>query len=211
MGFKGSGKDSTANVLNEYGFVSLSFAETLKQCLSVIFGWDIELLNGHTKESRIWRDQVDNWWSERLGIPDFTPRKALTMIGTDLFRKHFDEMIWIYSLCNKINSITSDVVITDIRFKNEYNVIMSYDNAQVYRVKREQPDWEDIGYLASLGDEDAIRKMEQLDVHVSEWEWLSCPVNDVIDNSGSFAQLAVEVERVLRNSNQNNTRFDPNS
>lgn len=200
MGFKGSGKDSTANILNEYGYDSLSFAETLKECLCVIFGWDIEMINGHTKESRVWRDQVDVWWSERLGIPDFTPRKAMTMVGTDLFRKHFNEMIWIYALSNKINKSTSDIVVTDIRFKNEYNMIASYDNSKVFRVRRDTPDWEDTGYLASTGDEAAIAEMEKLEIHESEWDWLSCQAHDEISNTGSFTQLAMEVERVLTKS-----------
>lgn len=200
MGFKGCGKDSTANILNEYGYDPLSFAETLKECLCAIFGWDIEMLNGHTKESRIWRDQVDKWWSERLGIPDFTPRKAMTMVGTDLFRKHFNEMIWIYALSNKINKSTSDIVVTDIRFKNEYNMIASYDSSKIFRVRRDTPVWEDTGYLASTGDVHAIEEMKRLEIHESEWDWLSCQEHDVISNTCSFTQLAMEVERVLGKS-----------
>ena len=37
MGFKGSGKDTVANILSEYDYSILSYAETLKQCLCVIF------------------------------------------------------------------------------------------------------------------------------------------------------------------------------
>ena len=65
-GFQGSGKDTIADYLqNIYGFKRDSFASTLKDAVSSVFGWDRELLEGRTKESRAWREQVDAWWSER--------------------------------------------------------------------------------------------------------------------------------------------------
>ena len=88
-GFIGSGKDTIADYLvTEFGFKRLSFAGTLKDAVAAIFGWDRDLIDGTTKESRIWRDQVDQWWSDRLGIPNLTPRYILQHIGTDVFRNH---------------------------------------------------------------------------------------------------------------------------
>lgn len=200
MGFKGSGKDTVANILSEYGYTSISYAETLKQCLCVIFDWDIEMINGHTPESRVWRDQVDHWWAEKLGIPNFTPRLAMTKVGTDLFRKHFDENIWIYALINKINKIDGNVVVTDIRFKNEHHYVNMLPNSTIYQVVREIPEWYSTGMKASYGDEYAITKLKELSVHESEWDWLSCPSTGDINNTSGFAELARYVEDNIINT-----------
>lgn len=199
MGFKGSGKDTVANILSEYDYSILSYAETLKQCLCVIFGWDMDMINGHTPESRKWRDEVDHWWAEKLGIPNFTPRLAMTKIGTDLFRKHFDENIWVYSLINKINNIKGNVVVTDIRFPNEHRYIEKFDNSSIYRVRRFTPEWENIGVKAAYGDQYAIAQLESMEVHESEWAWLSCNYESEIENMGSFSDLAINVEKTIIN------------
>lgn len=199
MGFKGSGKDTVANILSEYGYSILSYADTLKQCLCVIFGWDMDMINGHTPESRKWREEVDHWWAEKLGIPNFTPRLAMTKIGTDLFRKHFDENIWVYSLINKINNIKGNVVVTDIRFPNEHRYIENLDNSFIYRVRRFTPVWEDIGIKAAYGNQDAIVTLDNMEVHESEWAWLSCNYEAEIENMGSFSDLAIKVERIIIN------------
>ena len=56
-GFIGSGKDTIADYLvNNHGFRRESFANTLKDAVSSVFGWDRELLEGRTKEARAWRE-----------------------------------------------------------------------------------------------------------------------------------------------------------
>ena len=89
-GFQGAGKDTLANILIEkYGFVKLSFAGSVKDVASCIFGWDREMLEGTTQESRKQREVIDEWWAKRLNIPHLTPRWVLQNFGTDLFRNHF--------------------------------------------------------------------------------------------------------------------------
>jgi cytidylate kinase len=67
-GFIGSGKDTIADYLaNVRQFRRISFAGTLKDAVSAVFGWDRELLEGRTQQSRAWREQPDEWWSQRLG------------------------------------------------------------------------------------------------------------------------------------------------
>ena len=45
-GSSGSGKDTIADYLiNKYDFVKLSFADCLKDVVSIIFNWDRKLLN----------------------------------------------------------------------------------------------------------------------------------------------------------------------
>ena len=68
IGFIGSGKGTAADILvkNHY-FNKLSFADAVKDATSAIFGWPRHLLEGDTDESRAWREQKDERWSERVG------------------------------------------------------------------------------------------------------------------------------------------------
>ena len=59
-GFIGSGKDTIADYLvNLHGFRRESFANSLKDAVAQIFGWDRIMLEGRTKQSREWREQRD--------------------------------------------------------------------------------------------------------------------------------------------------------
>ena len=70
VGLIGSGKDTAADYLvNNRGFKRDSFAAPLKDAVANVFGWDRNLLEGATAESRHWREQTDLWWASRLGIP----------------------------------------------------------------------------------------------------------------------------------------------
>lgn len=122
----GSGKDTVADILiKERGYVKLSFASSLKDAVGVIFGWDREMLEGSTPESREWREQVDEWWSKRLNIPYLTPRWILQHWGTDILRDKFHQDIWLASLERKLLNYPKDsrIVITDCRFQNEIDIL----------------------------------------------------------------------------------------
>lgn len=140
-GFAGSGKDTLANYLIEkHDYVKLSFAGAVKDAVAVIFGWDRAMLEGDTKESRTWREVEDQWWSARLDIPGFSPRKALQMIGTDVMRNHFHEDIWITVLENKLRQYPK-VVIADCRFPNEIDMINRLGGSILHITRGELPEW----------------------------------------------------------------------
>ena len=77
IGLISSGKGTVGNMLIEQGFQYESFANSLKDAAADIFNWDRAMLEGDTSASRAWRETVDEWWNERLKIPEFTPRVAL--------------------------------------------------------------------------------------------------------------------------------------
>jgi hypothetical protein len=166
-GSAGSGKDTLASLLiNKHNYVKLSFAGTLKDVVSIMFSWDRNLLEGDTKESRLWREQVDDYWAKRLNIKDLTPRFVLQFIGTDVFRNHFHPEIWIACIERKI-SLHKKVVITDCRFKNEIELIKKYD-----------------GKIIKINRDNCIAGS-----HISEHEWMSANFDHIIDNNGTIEEL----------------------
>jgi hypothetical protein len=128
VGFAGSGKDTIGHYLiNNYNFKKLSFANTLKDVVSSIYGWNRDLLEGITDESRLFRETIDPFWN-------ITPRQALIDIGTNLFRNHFDKNIWVKSLIKQIQNMPSNskLVITDCRFINEIQALKELKSKIVY-------------------------------------------------------------------------------
>lgn len=196
VGFKGSGKSTVANILqNEFGYHTLSFADSLKDCLSAIFCWDRDLLSGDTQESREWREKVDEWWSKKLDIPDFSPRWAMQNFGTNIMRNHFNEDIWVLNVEKKIlDTSHSKILLTDCRFSNEIKVARKYDG-KVIRIKREpDPEWFEIAYSANHGDEIALKRMrDEFKVHESEWSWIGEEINSTIYNNASLEELTAKV------------------
>jgi len=141
-GFIGSGKDTIADYLvNLHHFRRESFASTLKDAVSQVFGWDRTMLEGRTKQAREWREQVDPWWAERLHMPTLTPRWILQYWGTEVCRAGFHDDIWIASLENKLRHSQDDVVISDCRFPNEIKAIKNAGGRVIRVTRGPEPAW----------------------------------------------------------------------
>ena len=199
-GFIGSGKDTVADYLvNFHEFRRESFASTLKDAVSSVFGWDRTMLEGRTKEAREWREQVDPWWAERLDMPTLTPRWVLQYWGTEVCRKAFHDDIWIASLENKIRTSKDHVVISDCRFPNE---ILSIRNAggQILWVQRgELPDWYDVAIDAYKGMNIAINELRMRKIHASETAWVGTEFDAVLDNNGTIDELYNQTKLIVSN------------
>ena len=197
-GFIGSGKDTVADYLvNVHGFRRESFANTLKDAVAAVFGWDRVMLEGRTNEAREWREQVDPWWSERLGMPNLTPRWVLQYWGTEVCRRGFHDDIWIASVENKLRRSKDNIVISDCRFPNE---IVSIKNAggSIVRVDRGmQPHWHSIAIQANKGEESAIRWLKQENIHASETAWVGTKFDYILDNNSNLDSLFNQVESAV--------------
>ena len=194
-GFIGSGKDTVADYLvNFHGFRRESYASSLKDAVSSVFGWDRILLEGRTLESREWREQVDNWWSTRLNIPHLTPRWVMQNFATEICRNNFHEDIWVASLEYKLSNTSDNIIITDCRFLNEYNTIKKL-GGQIIRVKRgPEPEW--YPHVKSALSGDSISKsllLRNYGVHESEWAWYGFDSDIIIENDDSIEELYKKV------------------
>jgi hypothetical protein len=203
-GFIGSGKDTIADYLvNLHHFRRESFANTLKDAVSAVFGWDRTMLEGRTKQAREWREQQDNWWTNRLGIV-ITPRWVLQNWGTEVCRNGFHDDIWIASLENKLRNSTDDVVISDCRFPNEIAAIKQSGGLVVRVVRGAEPAWYDAAVSRNRGPDGnstwslSGRKLDQLGVHDSETAWVGTKFDVVLDNNGTLDDLYQQVKCLVQ-------------
>ena len=197
-GFQGSGKDTIADYLcNIYGFKRDSFAATLKDAVAAVFGWDRDLLEGRTRESRVWREQVDPWWAERLAMPTLTPRLVLQRWGTEVARKSWHDDTWIASLENKLVRAHNDIVITDVRFPNEIAAVKRAGGVVIRVVRGAEPEWYDLAVDSNTG---TFNHMAQAwpEVHPSEWAWIGTEFDAVLDNNADgLDPLYAQVKRLV--------------
>lgn len=176
-GLKNSGKGTVANILaEEYGYMQLSFASKVKQVCSVLFGWDRSMLEGDTVYSRTWREKPDTFWSEKLNM-DFTPRKAMQLIGTEVFREHFHPDIWVFILEKNLSIFKDDVVVSDIRFENEAALVRKRGGV-IWRIERNETN---------------------TDAHSSEMAMESIRVDAIIKNDGYIVDLEKKITELMTN------------
>ena len=202
-GFIGSGKDTIADYLvNFHGFRRESFANSLKDAVAQVFGWDRTMLEGRTTQARAWREQVDPWWAERLEMPNLTPRWVLQYWGTEVARKAFHDDIWIASLENKLRNSKDDIVISDCRFPNEIKSIKAAGGI-VIRVKRgPEPEWYQDAINANEGRGNmswmlSTDRLQKLGIHSSETAWVGTKFDAVLDNDSSIDDLFDKVRNLV--------------
>ena len=188
-------------MVNFHGFRRDSFANTLKDAVAAVFGWDRVLLEGRTKEAREWREQRDEWWSDRLG-KDITPRHILQYWGTEVCRQGFHDDIWIASLENKMRKTGDNIVISDVRFPNEIKAIKSAGGKVVRVVRGADPEWYQDAWNMNQGPTNmswsiSKMRMEQRKIHASETAWIGKGIDLEIDNNGSIDQLFAQIKNLV--------------
>jgi len=203
-GLIGSGKDTAADYLCTFhGFKRMSFAGALKDAVAVIFNWDRELLEGSTKASREWREEVDVWWAERLNIPHLTPRWVLQQWGTDVARKSFHNDIWVASVENRLRNIKDDIVITDCRFANELVAIKNAGGITMRTHRGEEPEWLSTAALFNHTPNSIVKDNlkavleNEYGVHASEYSSVGIAYDYDLDNNDTIDHLHKQIESII--------------
>lgn len=118
-GKKGSGKTYMSNFIKDKYKDALtvhirSLAAPLKEAVKIIFSLTDEQLYGNEKERK------DIFW-------EMSPRFIMQRMGTDLLRDQLDKDVWIKSFEKWYQNVDYDIVIIDdVRFENEINMIRRY-------------------------------------------------------------------------------------
>ncbi|AUS02958.1 P-loop containing nucleoside triphosphate hydrolase [Vibrio phage 2.275.O._10N.286.54.E11] len=202
-----SGKDTVATMLmEEHNYKQASFAEPVKDVLAAIFGWDRDLLEGKTNESRQWRTEVDEYWSDVLGY-DFTPRLAMQQIGTDIFRDHFHQNIWVKSIQKRVQTTYPNdlIIFSDCRFQNEIDMVRDMGGCIIEVQPSILPEWyNEAAYmnqhpgLVYSGHHQKFRNKYK-DVHESEFSWVGVNNPDAtIINNGTLDDLQNKVQGLFQ-------------
>jgi len=177
----GSGKSTVAEIFKEHEFYLDSFAYSVKDVSSSIFGFDRIRLEGITKEDREWRERPDEKYSDLLG-KSFSPRDSLILIGTTLGRNQIHSDIWVETVFNRYNlSKNKNLLITDVRFPNEYDSIKKRGGILI-RINRQN--------LCEINHESETA----LDFHFFDY---------VIENNGTLEELIEKIKNILNTISYN--------
>lgn len=169
-GAKGHGKDTAAQVLiDKYDFVKVSFADRLRKTVATALGCNESyFLDPERKE------EID----PRTGK---SRRYWLQWIGTEGFRHLWDD-VWIEAWKQDVRNANHDrILVTDLRFPNEFTAISGMKNAMTIRV--ENP-----------------RKPVNNDAHASELHYRDFDVDYVINNAFSIEALHNHVRLIAENN-----------
>lgn len=115
-GKAGAGKDTAALYFINNGYVKFSFAGVLKRASMILFNLTEDHLSNEGKNI-----PLDKWNGR-------SPRELLQWLGTDVMRNQFDKDFFIIHAKHEITELlmhNKGVVITDVRFENEAQLIHS--------------------------------------------------------------------------------------
>lgn len=166
-GRKGHGKNSAAEPIlrirnqktQKFIWTEVNFADKVKDVCHLVFDMDIEeLYDPVVKEMKLNK------------YPFETPRSILQRVGTELFRSEWPD-VWTQAW-DREASKHSHVVVTDLRFQNEYDVIRRL--------------WGTVVRIERPG-------MSDSDEHQSETEMIGFQENVLILNDGSLEDLEKKV------------------
>jgi len=92
-----------------------------------------------------------------------TPKEFLQFLGTDLVRKHLHPDFWVASMAQSLKELTghsyATVVISDLRFQNEYDWVISQGGIIIHVTR----DVEEVGIKGHISD-----ATDNLDFHCKE-------------------------------------------
>jgi hypothetical protein len=176
----GCGKTTAAQYLSrEHKFVKLSFANVIADMVKPLleaFGYDFY---------ELYTPELKNQPLERIpGYPSV--RGLMQTLGTEWGRKLVDRQLWVAAMEYNVNrlldiDINTNIVIDDMRFPNEYDMVMRCPTGRAVKIAREV---EPLVY-------------EELRKHSSNGALASQDYDWFIYNKGSKEDLEAELEKLL--------------
>jgi hypothetical protein len=210
-----SGKDTAAEYMSKDGFIRRAFADKLKSTVADLYSFSHEQMHGSLKdvEDARYPNNIDSKTchiisgcfggeqrNETYPNPDYkpflTPRRILQIFGQnqraifpDIWASYVFDNIDKYQLETQTgNNQTFYYVITDFRFKNEYEV------AKRWQTKKIEGVYKDL--IVMKMDRDTVAKSGSLDISehdlddFNHWE-------GVINNNGPLGQLYIQLDDLM--------------
>ena len=140
IGFAGhinSGKDEAAKYLkHEFGFDHYKVAYPLQDVVAIVSGiYNQDLSHRLYFEDREWKESYPLMKDNEGNV--LTPRDLMKYIGGKLVREQLNKSVWANLLRNKLNISDESLVISDVRYPEELDVILNtigWDGYLVYIV-----------------------------------------------------------------------------
>jgi hypothetical protein len=174
VGHIGSGKSTVAQRLTTtHGYKEYSFAQPLKKACQALFSFTDDQVYGDYKI----KETPDHRWF------NVSPRQVLQFVGTDLLREQMDRLmpgigkdIFIHAFINAYQGMTTNVVISDVRFDNEVKAI------------------KDLGGIIIKIERDGIQKHSD---HTSEALVDVIEPDYVLANDGTLEELHAKIDALI--------------
>jgi dephospho-CoA kinase len=130
-GYAQTGKDTVADILVlQHGFKRVAFADKIRECLYTLN----PIVNLVGNEPIYLRHLVDtSGWDKAK--QNYEVRRLLQTLGADVGRELIDPNLWVEMTMSKLNAYTDNIVITDVRFPNEYEAV-KWTYGEVWRIER---------------------------------------------------------------------------
>ena len=122
-GKKGCGKSSVARILRDnHGFKIMSFAQPIKDMLEAM---------------GVKREALQDPCLKELELPRLgkSPRQLMQLLGTEFGRELIHPNIWIYLMEERLKG-AGNVVIDDVRFHNEAEMIRERNGGKIVEILR---------------------------------------------------------------------------
>lgn len=174
IGKKGVGKTEVDQYLQKkHNFKQIAFADALKETIQL---WYPDLPEKYLHDPNLKESNVKF-------LDGKTPRQIMQTIGTDLVRDHYDENLWVNVVKRKLSQLepTDNVVISDIRFQNELDML-----AELNLIEK-------VLFFRIIRQNQNTKK----DLHSTENQELVSPLIVNIYNDGSLEELFEKVEKKI--------------
>lgn len=148
-GLPGTGKDTLADVLvAEFGFTKAAFADAVYVEIAAAFEVSVATLRArHTKERAMpfldidfCTDREFAALASKIAVMDngcLSPRMTLRLWATEYRRARKGDNYWVDQLEQTIRTRPGPVVVTDVRFENEAELVRSYSEPRLIHLRRE--------------------------------------------------------------------------
>lgn len=166
-----SGKDTFAERLQmKHMAVNLKFAQPLKDMIATLlehYNYTYDAINNMIEGDA--KNEI---------IPEIgkTPVDLMKTLGTEWARVHVKEDLWVDIMRRKIQDSHHNVVVTDVSYQNEIDVIKEFGGTTV-RVHRQEA-------------------QDNAGTHGSDHGRATLPVDIVIHNEGTIEELGDEADKL---------------